>query len=436
MTHHFAFGPGNSVQVLSERSAILPVVNFGISIRTGALFDPPGKEGLTSLLVRAMRRGTTELKSLALEEKLDCMGAQLGMSSSQSYLHFGGVVVSHNLEAFVELLASLVLRPALRPADVAKVQREMTAELSALCDDDRSLCGRHFRRFAFGEHLYGRPRSGTKQSLRGLTHDDVLGHHRRLITADNALIGVSGDFNAKKLEGLLERCFGTLPAKKAPKLVLPEPTQKPGRRVLVVDKPERAQTQVLIGTLGTSAHDADHVPLIVANTAFGGLFSSRLTDEVRGKRGLSYGANSSFTLSRTRDLWAMHTSPAATDARACIELQLGLYDRWVERGITQRELSSTQRYLEKGQAFEIDTASKRLDQHVDVELLGWPKTHHSRFIERVKRVTRDDVRHALTRRLSRVDQVIVMVATAAQLVPELQSLPNVEHIDVVPFDEI
>jgi zinc protease len=383
-----------------------------------------------------MRMGTEELRSLALEETLDRLGAQLSMSCSQSYMHFGGVVVAHNLEPFALLLAALLERPAFRPADVRQVQREMIADLTALCDDDRSLCGRHFRRYAFGEHPFARPRSGTRASVARIGVGDVVAQHARHLSAPNLVIGVWGDFAPRKLERLLERCFGGLSTKKPPSMALPEPTLAPGRRILLVDKPERTQTQILIGTLGTSPHDPDHVPLIVANTAFGGLFSSRLTEAVRGKRGLSYGASSSFATSRTRDLWVMHTFPAARDARACIELQLELYERWIEGGINARELLSVKRYLEKGHAFEIDTAAKRLDQLLDIELFGWPKSHHSRFIERVKRVSREQMRRALPRRLSRSDQVLTLVATADQLVPELEKLPGVQQIDVVPFDEI
>jgi zinc protease len=422
--------------VLSESSRVLPVVGLGVSVRSGSLFDPPGKEGLARVMTRAMRMGTAELRSLQLEETLDRLGAQLSMTCAQSYMHFGGVVVAHNLEPFVELLAALLRRPAFRVSDVRQMQREMVADLTALCDDDRSLCSRHFRRYAFGEHPYGRSRSGSRASVKRITHEDVVANHARHLTAPNLVIGVWGDFAPRKLEQLLDRCFGQLPTRKAPSMTLPEPVLERGRRILIVDKPERTQTQILIGTLGTSPHDPDHVPLIVANTAFGGLFSSRLTDEVRAKRGLSYGANSSFTLSRTRDLWAMHTFPAARDARACIELQLGLYDKWIDRGISARELSAVKRYLEKGQAFEVDTAAKRLEQLLDVELFDWPKTHHTRFIERVKHVSRDDMRRALPRRLSRTDQVLTLVATADEIVPELKQLPDVERIDVVPFDEI
>ena len=422
--------------VLSERSKAIPVVGFGVSVRSGALHDPVGKEGLCRMMSRAMRMGTAKLQSHALEERLDRLGAQLSISASQSYLHFGGAVVKHNLEPFVELLAELMLRPALRPGDVRQVQREMLADLSALVDDDRSLCSRHFRNQAFGAHLFGRPRGGSKQSVSAISRADVLAHHAHHFVAPNLVFGVWGDFEPRALHAMIERRFAGMSKRKAPAFALAEPTFASGRRIVIVDKPERTQTQVLIGTLGISAHDKEYVPLVVGNTGFGGLFSSRLNDEVRSKRGLSYGASSSFTLSRGRDLWAMHTFPAATDARRCIELQLELYDRWIERGLRAPELTACKRYLQKSHAFEIDTAGKRLDQKLDVELFGWPRDHHSGFVKAVAQTSLKEVTGSLQHRLSRSDQLITLVATAAQIVPELEKLPNVSKVEVIPFDRV
>jgi zinc protease len=422
--------------VLTERSSAIPVVGFGISVRSGALHDPPGKEGLCRMMSRAIRMGTRDLTSQRLEEQLDGLGAQLSISASQSYLHFGGAVVKHNLEPFVDILAELVLEPALRPADVRQVQREMVADLTSLVDDDRSLCARNFRSQAFGSHVFGRPRGGSKQSIGTLTRADVLAAHERHFVGPNLVFGVWGDFEPRALHKLIEKRFGGMAKRKAPNLHLADPSFMPGRRIVVVDKPERTQTQVLIGTLGLSAHDRDYVPLIVGNTGFGGLFSSRLNDEVRSKRGLSYGASSSFTLSRGRDLWVMHTFPAAADARRCIELQLDLYDKWIEHGLRAQELIACKRYLQKSHAFEIDTAGKRLDQKLDVELFGWPKNHHTGFVDAVAETTREEVGRALHHRLSRKDQLIALVATASQIVPELQKLPNVAKIDVIPFDRV
>lgn len=422
--------------VLTERSDALPVVGVGISLRTGSLSDPKGKEGLGRMMARAMRMGTAKLSSVQLEETIDGLGGQLSMGVSQSYMHFGGVVVKQNLEPYLELLGELLLSPAFRARDVALVKRETRAELTSLLDEDRALCFRNFRSFAFGDHPYARSRMGSMASVKRITRDDVRGQHDRLMRAGNMVIGIWGDFQPKPLRALLDRVFGSMPLGAAPQLELPEPSLLPGRRVLLIDKPERSQTQIAIGTFATHPADREHIPLLVANTSFGGLFTSRLTTEVRGKRGWSYGASSSITQSRTRDLWAMHTYPAATDARACIELQLKLYEDWVRRGVTARELSAAQSYIIKGHAFEVDTPAKRLDRRLDPELFDWPAAYHTRFVPRVRATTRESIRRALSRRLSTRDLVITLVASADQMLPELEKIDGLESIEVVPFDRI
>src|SRR5690606_30281998 len=117
-----------------------------------------------------------------------------------------------------------------------------------------------------------------------------------------------------------------------------EPSPRSGRNLVVVDKPERSQTQILIGGLGSSPHDPDHVPLLVANTVFGGTFTARLSEEVRSKRGWSYGAYSSLPYDRRRQAFSMWTFPASTDAAACVALELQLLESWVTEGITEAEL--------------------------------------------------------------------------------------------------
>jgi zinc protease len=422
--------------VFTERSDALPVVGVSATLRSGTLFDPVGKEGLMRMLGRALRMGTGKLRGEKLEQHLDELGAQLSISASQSYVHIGGVVVAHNIERFVQLIADVLIRPALNPSDLQHVRRELRAELTASCDDDRALCFRHLRSHAFPDQLVGRPRTGTLASLGRITLRDIAAHHKKHLSADNLVLSAWGDFNQRALSRAFDECFGDIAKRPAPALRVDEPVVPLGRRILIVDKPERSQTQIAVATLASHPREASHVPLIVGNTAFGGLFSSRLNDEVRVKRGLSYGASSSLTVSRTRDLWAMHTFPSAKDAVKCLALQLELYDRWVARGITASELKRAKSYLIKSHAFELDTPGKRLDQALDIELLGLPKRYHSHFVERVAEVTRDDVQTALHDGLSRESQVITIVATAKELRPQLERVKNVERIDIVPFDQV
>ncbi|MDH5674107.1 MAG: insulinase family protein [Myxococcales bacterium] len=434
MSDRFTTSAGSLV--LTEHNRALPVVGLGLSLRAGALLDPEGKEGMTRLFARALRMGPRGTRSLSFEQSLERIGAQLSLSVSQSYAHIGALVVAKNFEPLLELLSALLTQPAFRAADVAQVRREAIADLIASTDDDRSLCVRNFRSRALGDHPYARSRVGTLASLRRVGQSDLIEHHARVVAGKNLVIGVWGDYDPDALPGQLDAAFGALPRGKNLRPKLKHPKLRRGRHLCIVDKPERSQTQILVGTLGTHPSDPEHTPLLVGNTAFGGLFTSRLTHEVRAKRGWSYGASSGLTHSLTRDLWSMHTYPAASDARACLELQLELFERWVEDGISERELKAAKGYLIKSHPFEVDTASKRLDRKLDIELFNWPADHHTGMVEAVGAVGCPDIARALSRRLSARDLMITVVATASELQPQLESLPGIESVQVVPFDRV
>lgn len=421
--------------LLIEPEHALPLVHVGLVLRTGSIHDPRGLEGLTRMTARMLRMGTRELTPTQVEERIDSLGAQLSVSCAPSYVQLSGAVVAHNLEPYFQLLCELIQAPAFRAADLARAKRETIAELVGVVDDDRSLAARHFRGFALGKHLYGRPVAGSTQSVRALTRDAVRAHHEKHFVRNNLIVSMSGDVQPERAQQLVAAHL-KLPAGRVPKLEAPPTTIAKGRRLLIVDKPERTQTQIIVGTLGTHVLDPDHTALQVANVVFGGLFTSRLTHEVRSVRGLSYGASSNLGHDRERELWTMWTFPAAKDAHTCLELQLRLYDDWIKHGITANELKRAKDFLVKSHAFEIDTAQKRLDQRVEAELFGLPPGYFEGFVDRVQKVTRKEANLALQKRLSRRDLAIVVVATAKDLRKELASLPGLNEVKVVAFDKV
>ena len=207
-----------------------------------------------------------------------------------------------------------------------------------------------------------------------------------------------------------------------------------GRHLRIVDKPERTQTQIQIGRLGTHPHDADHVPLLVGNAVFGGAFTARLMRAVRSERGWSYGASSRLSIDRVREAWNMWTFPASTDAAPCIALQLELMKTWVDAGITAEELAFAKSFLIKSHAFAIDTADKRLEQAMEVWLYDLPSNYFSDYLQHVEAVTAEQVNQALGTRLSTDDLVLSVVATESEIGAALKALPGLASSEVVAFD--
>lgn len=409
------------MNLLYEIDRSLPLVQLAVSVMRGASTDPPGKEGLTRLLVRLMRRTASGRAAEELDEHLDSIGASLGVDVGCSSCGFAGSTIARSLDAYIDVVAGVVAEPGLDAEELSRLKRETHDEILETRDNDRALARMWFRAGLFGDHPYGRNVVGTRATLSAIGHDDVVEHHKRLLLADELLVALAGDTEPARAARIADQVrrglpsgSSALPAGRSAEAP-PSPSWRSGRHLLFVDKPERTQTQVLIGGAGTHPSDEDHTALLVANTVFGGTFTARLTQEVRAKRGWSYGAYSSLPYDRQRQAFSMWTFPSATDAAACIQLQLRMLEEWVQAGISAEELEWAKNYLVRSNVFNMDTAAKRMGLLLDERIYGLPETYYAEYPERVRAVTLDAANRALTRRISTENLLVTVVGTAADV---------------------
>jgi zinc protease len=421
--------------VLVETSHELPLVSVSVALRTGAILDPPGSEGATRLLARLMRRSAGGRSADENDRLIEGMGAALGADVTQSTVVFQGTVIARSLDRFVEVLVDSIARPSLPDEELERLKRETEAELTEALDDDRGLARRWFRRRLFEGHAYSRSAGGTLTGVRSVTGDMLRALYKKAVVAENLVVAFAGSISeerATQIAEILTRAVGSGPA---PVDATSEPSVPPGRRLVFVDKPERTQTQILIGGLGSHPGDADHMALVVANTAFGGTFTARLMKEVRVKRGWSYGAYSSLPYDRRRQAFSMWTFPKASDAPACIALELEMLKAFRDHGVTSSEFSWARRYLVRSHAFSVDTAAKRVGLALDAELYGLPPGYHARYLENLKAATLERANQAVRERLSDENLLLSVVGTEATTLSDVKSaIPNLGAAEVVRYD--
>lgn len=421
--------------VLVESSRALPLVSMTIATRAGATSDPAGKEGLLRLACRLVRRTGAGLTTEALDERIDALGASMSIDVGHSSATIHGTVITRSVEPFAELLVGVLSKPSLAETELAKLQRETVAELVDARDHDRELGQRWFRRRLFGAHPFARPVGGTTQSVESVRSTEVRATYERHLCAKNLVFAFAGDLDEDRAASIAKTVAAALPDGAPMPDDVPEPDMTPGRRLVIVDKPERTQTQILIGCMGTHPHDPDHVALHVGSTIFGGTFTARLMNEVRSKRGWSYGAYSSLPYDRHRRGFSLWTFPKAADAAPCIALELELLQKWWEEGVTTKELAWAQRYLVRSHAFAIDTPSKRVGQMLDEELYGLPAGYHANYVEHVRAVTRDEVNAAIRARITPENLLVAVVGTASEIEePVKKSIGGLASTEIVPFE--
>ncbi len=425
----------DGVPAYVESAPWVPLVSMVVALRSGAVLDPPGKDGVCRFMARLVRRGCEGMTSPEIETAIDRLGSELTLDVGPSTMSFQGQVIRRNLEPFVDLFTRVIGKPTFDETEAQRLRRESIAEVIDSRDSDRALTMLAFRRALFKDHLYARAAAGRPSTLETLTRDDAVAAYKRHVVRSDVVLGFAGAITEDEAKAIGARILAAIPEGPPATLSIPEPERPKGRHLCFVDKPDRAQMPTLIGTLGTHPKDPDHFPLILATAAFGGTFTSRMMKEIRSKRGWSYGTSARLSIERRRHSFVMSAAPGANDCPPCIKLQIEMLEELVEKGITPRELGFIKNFLVRSHAFEIDTAAKRLGQALEVELLELPKDYHSAYVDRVKAVVLEQSNAALKERLTPQDLVVVVVGTASETLEKVkESIPSLESTTVIPFE--
>lgn len=418
----------------------LPLLHASVALGAGgSATDPEGREGMTRLLLRLMRRTAGGRTAQVSDELLDGLGSSLSGEVGRSVAALHGTVIARNISPFLAFLADALARPAFDAEELGRLRAEALAELDELLDDDGALVRRAFEQRFYRGHSGSRPGSGTRTSLGAITIEDMRRHHERLLRRGSLTFAFAGSGAEADLDRFASDLDTSLPGQGEgwSRPAFPELSPAKGRVLHFVDKPERTQTQIMIGCLAAHPRDDDHAALHVAHTIFGGTFGARLSQEVRAKRGWSYGAYSALPIDRFRQPMTLWTFPKAEDAAPCIRLVLDLFEALVDRGVSQREVTLAKKYLKNSHVFSIDTPAKRVSLALDAEMLGLPRNHHEEFLERMLAVDKPAVDAAVRRRLSAENLLITVVGTHKDIGSGLeQAIPRLTTSEVVAFDQV
>jgi zinc protease len=320
------------------------------------------------------------------------------------------------------------------PAEHDKLVRETRGHLDELRDDDSALASRFFALHCAPGHAYSRTATGTDQSLSRLTVDLARHEQQRTVTRDPAILGLAGDIDDELAAQITAQLAARLPGAppRAPAdLTLPAPLR--GRRLILVDKPRRTQSQILFGQVGPRFGSEESIALLPVEAAFGGMFTSRLMQAIRVERGWSYGAGCKLARGRGAHWFRVHLAPSADVTPDALALALSMYEQLCSGGITSDELEFASGFLCGGHAFSRATARQRLRDSLRGEIFGLPAGFHEQLPEHIRAVSLDGTRRAIDRCLNARDLCVIVVATADAMLSRLEPL-GFDDIQVVAHD--
>jgi zinc protease len=422
--------------VIIEPSTDTPLVWFEIAIRGGAAADPIGIEGLHRHTALLARRGAGGRDRAQLDETLDTLGAMIDVSVSRDAVSVSGLALSRHLDAVIELAADILADPQLSEDEHARLLRETPQVLDEIRDDDSALATRYFDWMCCPGHPYGRTSLGTQTSLARIERPAAVELWKREVVAENLVIGLSGDIDEATAARCVQRLIGRIPAGARAVHVSDEaaPGAPSGRRVILVDKADRTQAQLRIGHRALRYGHSDTPALAIAEAVFGGMFSSRLMQEIRVKRGWSYGAGCALRRSRLPHWFEIWTAAGIEVAGPAVQLTLELLADYAARGPTDDEVDFARSYLVGAMPFHVATARQRMQLAVRDAVFELPAGYTAKLPEALAQLTASDVRAACANHL-RPDHAVTVAVTTAEQAHAALAAANAGPLTIVRHDE-
>lgn len=412
--------PGGIKAWLVEDHSI-PFTAISLDFIGGASLDAPGKRGAINLMTATLEEGAGQMDAVAFGQQLEGLGALLSFDVGDDELSINLRTLTENRDASADLLELALTQPRFDDDAVQRVRSQLQSIIEAEDKDPESIAAKAMARQAWGDHPYGSSINGTADSVATLTRQDLVAAKDRVLARDRVVVGASGDITAGELGLLLDRILGGLPATgTAP---LPQPAElmlTGGVTVIDWDSP---QTVVSFAGPGLSIDDPDYFAAVLANHIMGGGgFSSRMMDEIREKRGLTYGISTGLSTGLYGQTWVGGMASANDKVAEGVDLIRQEWARMAE-GVTDKELADAKAYLTGEYPLRFDGNGKIASILAGMQLIGLPADYVNTRNAKVEAVTAKDVQR-VAQRLLHADQLrFVLVGRPQGIAGEAVAAP-------------
>jgi predicted Zn-dependent peptidase len=399
----------------------VPLVQVNVVVRAGQVHDPGDRPGLASLTAAMLDEGAGSRNALELADAVDHLGASLSVGGGVHETTVSLHTPVTRLEAALELLADVVLRPGFDGEELERQRRQRLTSMAQWHDEARMIAQVAYSAALYGAgHPYGRVATGTPASVQAMTVDDLRRFHATYFVPNNAAVIVVGDVNLEDIRPLLERLFGawrsgTVPAYHAPDA----PSGR--RQVILVDKPGAAQSEIRIGVVGVSRDTPDYYALNVMNTVLGGSFASRLNQTLREEKQYTYGARSGFSFG---PLAGPFTASAAVQT-AVTDSALFYFLRelnGIRESVPEEEMDRGRNYAALRFPAAFQAVAQIAAQLEDLYLYGLPLDYFNGYVQRLLGVTRADVRRVARQYVVPARMTVVVVGDRSKVEAGIRAL--------------
>jgi zinc protease len=424
----------NGLRVIVVEHHATPLVAAQLLVKNGGEVDPANLSGLADMTAELLTKGTKTRTAPQIAQEIEALGGELSSGAGWDASRATVNVLAAKAEPAMAILADVVRNPVFQDEEIERLRQQYTDNISVGMNSPGTLAVWVASRVVFGDSPYGHPVSGTAESIERIKRDDVAALHSKFYRPDNALLVIGGDIKAEDAFRLAEKSFGDWanPAGALPTGVASAHTTTEmangKQRIVVVDMPGAGQAAVLFARRGIARTDPEYFSGIVANSVLSG-YSGRLNQEIRIKRGLSYGARASLDVRRDVGPFVASAQTKNQSGAEVASLLVGELTRLSNEPVADTELTPRKAVLIGGFGRTLETTEGIVGQIASLALYGLNLGEINNYITNVQAVTAPQIQKFAGSRLGVADSNIVIVGDAKDFIEPLRKqFPNVEII--------
>jgi zinc protease len=407
-----------------------------VILSAGSIQDPAGMPGVAGMTAGLLTQGTAKRSAKEIAEAIDFVGGTLEAKAGRDATTVTLDVVKKDLGVGMDLLSDVVLHPAFRTEELDRQRQQLLSDLEVQYSDPNYLATLAFARTLYGSSPYGLPEQGTPATVKQLRREDFVKFHNANYAPNQALLGFAGDITPEDAFAIAEKYFGGWPKVDVASAAPQTPVVATASHVWLIDKPDAVQTQIRIGRISIRRADPDFLPLDVTNHIFGGSYNSRLNTEVRIKKGLTYGASSSFTPHRYTGSLAVETYTRTEATVDATKLVMDLLTGMSQGKISQKELDFARDYLAGVYPIESETAEQVADRVLTVAAFDLPADYNQTYPEKIRATSLEQVQTTARKYFTTGDLDIVLVGNVSAFRDALKKEFAGAEITEIPFGQV
>lgn len=414
----------NGLTVMWIPDPTLPYVSLQLLIKSGSAQDPVGKEGLADFTAAMLEKGTAKRSATKLSEDMEQIGSGFGMSAQSDYSMAATSALSFNKDEALKNFTEILLTPTFPAAEVERLRSQYLGSLQKLADRPDDYAEYLFPRFMYGAHPYGHS-GGTMKSLKTVKREDLVKFYDQHFTPGNAVLAVVGQYD-DAWRKTVSQAFAQWKTKSSSGREIPDFPQWKGTESLLVDRADLKQAQIQIGFKGVPRNIPEYLELRAGLKILGESFGSRLFEEIREKRGLTYGIYAWFDPRLKPGPMGIQTFTRLEKIGETVEETLKTYRSFVKDGVTDAEVAEV-KALMKGQfPRTFETPEGLAQQLLVMNRYGISVDYLTNYLRNLEAINKDSINATIRKYFDPTNLKILVYAPRGNAEATLSKLGKVE----------